>query len=152
MSKIVSILTVLLLVITKTQASTNNGCIEEKAGDGNYQYTSKLVTVSTLEQSLEIVDHETGENFTVPSRHGEVILRTLGNIFRFTQHHNFAGTYNAIEVFRDRRFNTIDLGGGNKYRLSQACIQDDMLFLTMLDGTVYSYHNDRVEAFSVAHP
>lgn len=136
MFKTIAILTTLLLAITKVQASS--GYAEERVGDDSYKYSYRLVTVGRPEQSLEIVNHTTGGRCIVPSRPDEVILRTLDNIFRFTQYHNFAGPYNAIEVLTDQRFAAIDLGA-NRYSLSQAYIENNRLFLRMRDHSVYLY-------------
>lgn len=145
----ISILIILLLTTINVKAG--NTFIDESSQGRNCQYSSRPVTVSVPEQGLEIVNHTTGERFTVPSRPGEVILRTLNNMYRFTQYHNFAGPYNAIEVFAGREFAAIDLGV-NKYSLNQVYIQGDRLFLTMLNGDMYSYYNHRLEAFEFAQP
>jgi len=145
----ISILIILLLSTINVKAYS--ALFDESSQDRNCQYSSRLVTVNVPEQRLEIVNHATGECLTVPSRPGEVILRTLNNIYRFTQYHNFAGPYNAIEVFVGREFASIDLGA-NRYSLNQVYIQDDMLFLTMLNGNVYSYSNHRLDALESAQP
>ncbi|MBY0461602.1 MAG: hypothetical protein K2Q34_00265 [Alphaproteobacteria bacterium] len=136
----ISILVILLLGIIQARAFV---FLDENFSNNHLRSTSVSMPMQ------EIVDHRTGATFTVSSREGAKILRTQNNIFRLTEYHNFAGPYNAIEFFTGGRFSAIDLGA-NKYRLSQAYIQDNMLRLRMLDGNVYSYCNHRLEDFETA--
>ena len=141
-----------VLLLTTINVKANGVFNEEGSERGNYQYSSRSVTVETQEQGLEIFDHTTGQSIIVDSYPDQTILRTPNNIFRARQHYNFAGAYNAIEVFRGQRFVPVDLGGqANRYNLAQAYVQNNTLFLTMRDGSVSFYNEENSELLSAGN-